>query len=263
MDSLNSFGNCEVIPPFTHEGQFWPFGRIVRGGSSDYYPDQSFETMLKSQQVQLPVSIDTSWLIVGHIDEALSTVEVDSPRGWVLLANDPTLAINMLQEQENNDNGHVLMFVGKSWMNGSSAEISISEVLADPDLMDANAWAAVKVDDMVNTFQSITGITDAEIVAIPFLHQEVYGYSLAYQPGTTNAIVLAKGHFGPPATHGPVINGVDIFQIQLSDALEVYGITAHYIENWDLYHALWGEVHCGCGVTREVPTNNKWWESGL
>jgi len=263
MDSLNSFGNLEVIPPFTHEGVSWPFGRVVQGSTATYYPDKSFRTMLEAQQVQSPVSIDTEWLIVGHVDEAFSYVEVESERGWILLANDPIMAIAMLQEQEDAGFGDVVMFEGMTWMEGQSAEITISEVLSDPDLMDANAWAAIKVAEMITAYKTITGISDEEIEPVPFLHQEVYGYSLAYQPGTTNSIVISRGHFASPATHGPVINGHDIFQTQLTDALAAFGISTHYVENWDLYHALWGEIHCGCAVTRDIPTEDKWWESDL
>ncbi|MFC1853303.1 protein-arginine deiminase family protein [candidate division CSSED10-310 bacterium] len=263
MDTLNSFGNLEVIPPFSNGTEHWPLGRIVRGSAATYYPDTVFETMLQSQQVQLPVSIDTSWLIVSHIDETISYLKADSPRGWILLANDAALARSMLQDQEDNGYGQVKMFVGKYWMTGIPAEISISEVLADPDLMDANAWAAVKVDEMVSSMQTLTGISDSEIVPIPFLHVEVYGYSLAYQPGTTNSMVISGNHFGAPTPHGPEINGQDIFRQQLTSVLAEYGVTTHYIENWDLYHALWGEVHCGSQVTREIANDNKWWESGL
>lgn len=263
MDSLNSFGNLEVIPPFSHAGQSWPFGRIIRGSTENYYPDQFFETMLASQQIQLPVSIDTEWLIVGHVDEVFSYVEVESDRGWLLLANDPILAIAMLQDLEAAGYGDVLMFEGMSWMTGQSAEISVSQVLSDPELMDANVWAAIMVDEMKTTYHEITGIGADEIVPIPFLHQEVYGYSLAYQPGTTNSIIISRDHFATPATHGPVINGLDIFRQQLQDTLAASGITTHFVEDWDLYHALWGEIHCGCAVSRTVPNDIIWWESDI
>ena len=48
----------------------------------------------------------------------------------------------------------------------------------------------------------------------------------------------------------------------MSDAFAKHGITVHFIENWDLYHRLGGEVHCGTNAMREVPTDVKWWESG-
>ena len=57
--------------------------------------------------------------------------------------------------------------------------------------------------------------------------------------------------------------GVDIFKDQMSDSLGNYGVAVEWIENWDLYHRLLGEVHCGSNATRKIPSNTFWWESGL
>ncbi len=58
-----------------------------------------------------------------------------------------------------------------------------------------------------------------------------------------------------------MIDGKDIFKTQLEDALAPYGITVHWVEDWDLYHRLSGEVHCGTNAARTIPAE-KWWESG-
>jgi protein-arginine deiminase len=127
--------------------------------------------------------------------------------------------------------------------------------------MNESAKAVVEIDGQLATLKDQTGITDAEIIHIPFLHQPASGYSVAYQPGTVNGIYLSDTVFGPPKPHGPKINGTDIFEAQLIEAFSPYGITVHFIEDWDLYHRLDGEVHCGSNATRQVA--NYWWESGL
>ena len=38
------------------------------------------------------------------------------------------------------------------------------------------------------------------------------------------------------------------------------GYTVDWIEDWDLYHRLSGEVHCGSNTKRALPAS-KWWES--
>ena len=53
---------------------------------------------MESQAVQPPVYVDTSWLLVGHVDETISFVKTSSPRGWTILVNDPAMAKKMLQD---------------------------------------------------------------------------------------------------------------------------------------------------------------------
>jgi protein-arginine deiminase len=259
MDTLNSFGNTETIPPYGN----WPLGRVLRGSDPQYYPDANFDAMIESQGVQGLVTIDTSWLLVGHVDESVSFVKVNSPRGWAMMVNDATMAKTMLENARDSGYGSTSMFVGKYWSGGSSAQTTIDAVLADADILNESAWAAVKVDEQVSDLKAETGITDAELIPVPFLHWESSGWSLAYQPGTVNGIYMGDQHFGAPDPHGPVIGGQDIFKEQLSTELGAYGITVHWIENWDLYHRLSGEVHCGSNATRQVPNDVKWWESGL
>ncbi len=43
-------------------------------------------------------------------------------------------------------------------------------------------------------------------------------------------------------------------------AAQPYGISVKFVEDWDLYHRLLGEVHCGSNADRAVTT--KWWETG-
>ncbi len=262
MDTLNSFGNTETIPPYTSNGQSWPLGRVLRGSHASFYPDKSFDKMITSNAAQGLVTIDTSWLLVGHVDETLSFVKANSPRGWVMLANDATLAKQMLEQQQKLGNGSKKMFVGKYWSNNVSAETTIAAVLADPDIMNESAWGAVKVGEQLAALKKETGLLDTEIVDVPFLHWTQSGYSVAYNPGTVNGIYLSDSVFATPDPHGPIVNNADIFKAQLTTALAPYGVTVYWIENWDLYHRLLGEVHCGTNATRVVPQLVNWWESG-
>ena len=256
-DTLNSFGNTETIPPFSG----YPLGRIMRGSTSSFYPDQVFEAMLTAQGMQQQVFLDTSWLAVAHVDETISFAKVNSPRGWIMVVNDAAMAKTMLQNAANQGYGNTPMFVGKTYSGGASAQVTINQVLADTNVMAASNTAVTKVNGQVAVLKAATGITDAEIVKIPFLHEDTaQGYSVAYQPGTVNYAYVGPTTIAAPKTHGPVINGVDIFAKQMQDAFAPYGITVKWVENWDLYHRLMGEVHCGSNADRAVTT--KWWESG-
>jgi protein-arginine deiminase len=266
MDSLNSFGNLETIPPYTLGGVSYPFGRVIRGSIPSFHPDPTFEKMIDAQKEQPRVNIDTSWLLVGHVDETLSFVKANTARGWTVVAADPTLAKQMLTEESNAGHGSTLMFAGEKWIDDSGnetpAEISIDDVLNDTDLMAESATAAAAIDKELQVIEQATGITDSEVIRLPILFEKTMGYGLAYQPGTVNGIVLSDHDFGAPDPHGPVIDGADIFKTQMTQAFAKIGITVHFIEDWDLYHALEGEVHCGSNVLRAVPAGEKWWETG-
>ncbi len=263
-DSLNSFGNLETVPPYTMNGQSYPLGRVIRGQTASVYPDKDFIRMMESQKVQPPIYVDTSWLVVGHIDETVSFVKANNARGWVMLVNDATMAKSMFQTQANAGRGNTALHVGKYWSgsNGnSSAQVTINQVLSDTDVMSASAEAAVEVAAQIDKIKQETGLTDAEIVKVPFLHESLNGESVAYQPGMVNGIYISDTHFVSPDPHGPSINGQDIFKQAMSAALAPFNITVHFAEDWDTYHRQLGEVHCGTNSTRQIP-QTKWWESG-
>ncbi|MBI5533296.1 MAG: protein-arginine deiminase [Deltaproteobacteria bacterium] len=261
MDSLNSFGNTETVPPYGD----YPLGRLFRGSAPTFFPDPKMTKLMEAQAVQPPIYIDTSWLLVGHVDETISFAKASSPRGWIVLANDARLAKKMLEDEVAKGHGDVKMFEGVKWLNDnwteSPAEVTIQQALNNTEVMSESAKAAVEVDSQIETIKKETGLTDEEIVHLPFLHYPAYGFSLAWQPGTVNSTYLSDSHFAAPDPHGPIIDGKDIFKTQLEEALKPYGITVDWVENWNLYHRLEGEVHCGSNVMRQT-TGPKWWESG-
>jgi protein-arginine deiminase len=261
FDTLNSFGNFETVPPYTHNGQSYPLGRQLRGNIPSYYTDKVFTKMMEAQKVQPPIYLDTSWLVVGHVDETLSFVKANNARGWVLLVNDATMAVTMLQQAANSGFGNVPMFVGKFWGQNDPAQATINQVLSDEDVMTSSAEAQVEVAAQITKLKTETGLTDAEIIKIPFLHMSMSGRHIAYQPGMVNGIYVSPTMFVAPDPHGPLINGQDIFKVAMQNALTPFGVTVRFAEDWDTYHRNLGEVHCGTNTTRAIPTA-KWWESG-
>jgi protein-arginine deiminase len=261
MDTLDSFGNLETIPPHSYKGKNYPFGRILRGSTPQYHPDPMFHRMIEAQGVQPSILIDTSWLLVSHVDETFSFVKApNSPRGWAVLVNDAALAIKMLQNAQAAGHGTAKLFVGKKWSFSKTAETTIDGVLADPEVMAASAEAVVEVQGQVDVLKGDVGIGDEDLVKIPFTHLKTSGYSVAHIPGMVNGIYLPDTVYGSPRPYGPQIDGVDIFEKQLSEALAPLGITTYFVEDWDLYHAMLGEVHCGSNTLREAQTGSGWWE---
>lgn len=265
MDTLNSFGNWETIPPYEKDGVSFPFGRIVRGSTKHFYPDRTFSRLIDAQLQQPPIDIDTSWLYVGHVDETISFVKAPTPRGWALLANDPRLAKVMLEDAARRGYGGVPMFVGMTWLDAElgtrPADITIDEILADPEIMEASAEAAVEVDSQLEVLKREVGLRDDELVRVPFLHTIHKSKSVAYQPALVNGLYVSDTRFAAPDPHGPVIDGEDIFKAAFAASLGKLGITVDWVEDWDAYHRIFGEVHCGTNATRAIP-EARWWESG-
>ncbi len=267
MDSLDSYGNTETIPPYEHNGESYPMGRVFRGSVADFYVDPAMQKMLDAQKVQPAVFVDTSWLLVGHVDETVSFIKMNNPRGWGIAYNDARMAKTMLEDFVTAGHADVMMFKGKSWINFQAqqyvpADISISGVLADPEVMGESNASAVEVDHQLDILRAAIGFGDEDLIPSPFLHIKESGYSLAYQPGTVNGIYLSDTDFGVPTPHGPTIGGKDPFEEQLIEAFGKHGVNIHFIEDWNLYHRLSGEVHCGTNTKRALPTNAVWWESG-
>lgn len=269
MDSLNSFGNTETIPPYSLGADSYPLGRLLQGNVATMHPDLTMVRMLAAQKLQPPVYIDTSWLLVGHVDETTSFVKAPSPRGWALLLNDPSMAKKMLEDQVAAGNGAVQMFVGlqdyvdpmANTPTMKSATRTISEVLADADVMATSQSAALHVDNQLAVLKKETGLADSEIVRVPYLHFTVGGAALAYQVGTVNGISLSDTLWAAATPHGPQINGKDIMKDQLETALGNLGISVKWVEDWAIYHIDMGEIHCGSNSFRKIP-ELKWWETG-
>ncbi len=261
-DTLNSFGNTETIPPY--EG--WPVGRILRGTGNGYKGDGPMISVFE-QGVQSPFYIETGWLLVSHVDETVSFVRNDeSPLGWSLLANDAAWAVQMLRDLQDAGSGDTTMFGDKYWIDYNSnrlysARASANEVLNDPIVMGSSAEAILEVEEQVDLILAETGLPEEFVVPIPFLHMEIDGASIAYQPGIVNGVVLDDTTFVAPDPHGPIVNGEDLLKKATEDELGKLGINVLWNEDWDMFHRLSGEVHCGSNVRRAVPDDAKWWEA--
>src|SRR5438093_5934593 len=95
FNTFDSTGNLEATPPVSNKaGKKFPFGRIYFGGVGRGTQEIDPETreFLQKQIVQAPISIDTSWLTVGHVDEILSFVPAGGSKGFKMLIASPRLA---------------------------------------------------------------------------------------------------------------------------------------------------------------------------
>ncbi|MGX2996764.1 protein-arginine deiminase domain-containing protein [Streptomyces sp. JNUCC 64] len=174
-DTLNSMGNLETIPPYTHNGKSYPAGRIIMGEWNDGErgvgrPAKSMSTFLKSQGQQAPLRLDTSWLTVGHVDEFVQFLPADTERGWRLGLADPTAGLDLLREAHADGHGGKRMFTAPDRLGVTVPRTTIAEKLADRKFVENNVLAAEKIAANLEILKRETGITDAEIVRVPALY---------------------------------------------------------------------------------------------
>lgn len=77
-------------------------------------------------------------------------------------------------------------------------------------------------------------------------------------PAAANMVVLPEAKVLLIAKqHGPIINGVDIIERQLTSVVSALGYTPHYVDDFLSYHLGEGDVHCGTNTLRSLRT--QWW----
>lgn len=169
--TLNSMGNLETIPPYTHGGRSFPAGRIIMGERKDNgsKPAKVMRTLLKSQGFQDPLLLDTSWLHVGHVDEFVQFLPADTPRGWKLGIVDPEAGLKLLREAQKAGHGKKRMFSVPETKDMPAPKETIDQALASKTLVADNTMAAKRIKANLEVLQRETGVTAAEVVRVPAL----------------------------------------------------------------------------------------------
>lgn len=291
-DSYDSMGNLETIPPTPGH----PVGRIVLGGDGFDHgktgPAPEMVTLLKSQGMQDPLALDTSWLTVGHVDELLQFVAVPGSRlGWKALIADPAAGLELLRGVQKGGHGGEIMHGGLpklEWPYDLRIDQrSTSEFLADRQFVETNERAAAKIQANVDVLKAQAGLTDADLVRVPSLFTAKsmdYGMleteisqmeagpdkdkavaklhamrdAVAEIPGPVNGLVLNAGRYVAPKPYGPVVNGKDVFATAISKALQGIGYQVTYADNLTSEHISEGEIHCATNTLRDS-LGTRWW----
>ncbi|KAM0325352.1 hypothetical protein ACHAQA_007337 [Verticillium albo-atrum] len=170
-ETIDSMGNLETIPPYTHDGKTYPAGRIIMGQWDGVEP-LIFE-FLKAQEAQAPLALDTAWLYVGHVDEFLQFLPSDNERGWIVMVDDPVAGLELLENASRDGHG-AERAVSRPLLPGESPSLciphsTIDQVLQLPDFSSINKRASDRIDGNIAILKRETGITDDEIFRVPAL----------------------------------------------------------------------------------------------
>ncbi|MGW1956989.1 protein-arginine deiminase domain-containing protein [Streptomyces sp. NPDC001920] len=170
--SLNSMGNLETIPPYALGDRSFPAGRIIMGWRKDtgQRPSPAMRTLLKSQGLQDPLLLDTSWLEVGHVDEFVQFLPADTPRGWRIGVADPEAGLRLLRDAQRAGHGSTRMFSVPGLGGSPPLEETIDQALASRHLVADNTLAAERIAANLQLLKRETGVGDDEIVRVPALY---------------------------------------------------------------------------------------------
>ena len=285
-ETLNSMGNLETIPPYQHRGNAFPAGRIIQGerGAGGTEPSAAMRTMLRSQGLQRPMLLDTSWLYVGHVDEFVQFLPADTERGWKIAISDPAGGLALLRDAASHGHGSTRLF---SLPGGPST--TIAQALANPTFVADNELAIDRITANLRELKRKTGVKRAEVIKVPGLYSsnpsgllerigavtprnlELAGQQLgralgggaqtaAEIPGAINGIVISPDVYIAPKQWGPVIDGEDVFTAAVNAAYAEVGMEVVYLDDWYSHHIGLGEVHCGTNTYRAASA--QWWPSG-
>jgi hypothetical protein len=282
--SLNSGGNLECTPPFTGKaGKVFPFGRIYYCGFRRDRPADrlapGYEEFLKAQQLQQPIELDAGWLNVGHVDEIISFVPCNAGKGFKLLLSSPRLALEIVTAGQK---AGARLLTGRRYTGiaAPGAEVSAVDlltkgikygtayVMTGSEFIAHNKACQLKIEAVRSKFVAEMGLDASDIAEVPILYVAeslgagLLGRSDALTTGMVNMLVLGKSCIAPKP-FGPLTKGVDLFEESYRATLAACGLTVTFIDDWETYHLLNGEVHCGTNTLRVPKGKIKWWEAKL
>jgi protein-arginine deiminase len=267
----------------------YPFGRIYYGpGPSVNGFNPEVASFLERQIVQPPMTLDTSWLQVGHVDEMMSFLP--NPAGaewkkWKLLIASPRKAYEILDRAP-----YDIRMLHDRWLRinrlDTYLECTVRSFLnhdtpipdprdpgrriSGPDLRNFNCTTIQgRIDGVLATLEDTINLkqsTDVIEVPVLFFPEDLaYTTCSALTADMVNMLVLdgrcvVPKAFGP-IDHRPAVH-FDMFEESLrQDIAASLGAAApvlDFVDDWYSYHALHGEVHCGTN-TRRGPADRPLW----
>lgn len=155
---------------------------------------------------------------------------------------------------------YVLAEDTRFWETGCPSMITVEEVLADTELRDLNnVDVQTEIDAIRTTIGTQAGMA-VNFIKVPTIYMGMRaGFSVAESgealtPGLANfQSVNGKLYF--PRQFGPKnAAGEDLFEKMTVNRVP----NAVFTDDWDVYHAQMGEVHCGTNTVRTLPAFF-WW----
>jgi protein-arginine deiminase len=210
---MDWMGNLEV----THPVPGFPLGRIYYGSSEKTTFHPAILAFIEAQEVQAPFTIDTSWLVIQHVDEVLNFVP--------------------------GTDGSAKMIV--------SSPRAASQVLGTTSYDSYNQDIQALIDDTIEVAKTELDIDDDDIVELP-----VYYSALAWGSGAganwsspvNSPYVNGSIIIGNTETEESV-------KADIEGRLSAVGVDVAWVHDAD-YHQFGGNVHCGTNTAKTPVCEN-------
>jgi protein-arginine deiminase len=266
--SEDSFGNLETTPPLRAYGTDYPLGRVYwgDGGGASREPHPDLIDALERSAVQAPFAVDTSWLCVGHVDEFMSFVpDPSAPKGFRLVFTNTDLGMDLIDSVPRSM--PLPRYAGYQTGHGYA---SAGEIQADRSLRAYNDdLQDLVLRPILDKLRSELDLDAADILEVPAVFEPVYGcgdLAGALVPGMVNFAVFTgsrnertKVFIPDPFFRADIYSQRDDVFIDAFNQLLPPSLDLYYVDDWDTYHLMQGEVHCGSN-TRRSPPNATWWK---
>ena len=243
---IDWFGNLEVTPPHqSRQGKSYPFGRILTGKQEDFSMHPEVMRFLEAQGIQWPpIVLDTGFLLIGHADELVTFVP--SEKGFRMVVASPTRGEAVLRDLMAKGHGALKLLESRLDADGKPAERSVREILSNRRQMAANRRAAEVMASNLQLLCDALGYDRSEVIELPVMFDRS---GMSVWPNVVNGLVIGR-HIISPKPFGPVVDGHDYLETLCRKILAEAGIEISFVDAYDGYSRMAGEVHCGTNAIR-------------
>lgn len=240
---IDWYGNLEVSPPTRDSaGRQYPFGRVLTGKQKDLTMHPGVMAFLEAQGLQVPaLTLDVSWLTIGHIDEMAQFVPAPEPPGFRVLIPGPARARRLLESLISQGHANAKLFQGRK--DETTARRFLDEIAQSEE----QSRIEQSLHETRAQLREGLGVTDEQILELPILFKN----GLAAFPNPINGL-MCNGHYFAPDPECLRIEGEDPFQKTIRETLQPFGVKTHFISVWEPYHIRNGELHCGTNAIRRL-----------
>jgi protein-arginine deiminase len=237
---MDWFGNLQVTPPLAGLGDSYLAGRILVGRQDNLDPHPGIMSLFGNHKQGPALVIDTSWLRIGHVDEVLCFVPVDSPPGFRILIPSTILAKTILENA-----------IAAGWRQAgvfsrTNQATTVEELLISVADSAENSYIQQQLGRLEAMLRAELHVPAESFIRVPALFRD----GVAVIPNCVNALVCDRTLI-VVSPHGPVIGGADAFIAPVAAALQQYGLSLHTIDLWETCHQQWGGLHCATNVLRD------------
>lgn len=252
LDPLNrwvdGYGNLEVTPSLPG----YPMGRIYYGKAGEVGMNPEIIDFIKAQKVQgPPVDIDTSWLMIRHVDEIINFIPSKFGKPLMLIVS-PEAGVKLLEELSQQGYGQAAI------NRGSSTQTTVRATLKNTRLIEHNLYLQrEKINPLIEKLKQEFNLTDQQIIRVPAM----FGYSgYAWWPNMVNSVAI-NGELLVSNPGGALINGRDYTEEKFRRLVADSSLNINFMDD-KYYQELKGNVQDATNTTR-LGKNYSFWKSFL